>query len=548
MLKKLKIISKIVEWIIFIFLMCFLFILISPKLPIKNLPKSFVVVTGSMEPTIKTGSVAFVKEVDAKSVKVGDIIAFTSPNDPNNTILHRVNTISSTDPLLFKTKGDHNNDIDAWDVPGVGVKGVYITAIPYLGNIAAFIRTKVGFSLIIGIPALLFIIFQLFNIKKAITEEVELKVSQKLAESKKTNSTKTILKSIIFFVLFISGLFSLSSINLIKASFLDTVTISGISLSVKDFIPPPVPTLTSPKNGLITNTNSLIMQWSSVNDFKNMNNPVYYIYQSSFSSTFSTLAYESGHLSNSQIPAPGTPDGIYYWRVKACDAIDNCSDWSSIWHVTVDSTIPSSTITSPFNSDHDNSVNFPFIFYWNGKVGGTASDNLSEINRIEISIERQDVGLYWSGNTSQGINGWVTDPNVRVTAIGTTNWSYQIDPIYFPLGKFKIVSHAVDNAGNIENSATIEFENVAPTDSITPTPTPVETITPTPTDSVTPTPTDTVTPTPTPTDSPIPTPTDSVTPTPTETSTPAPTDTPVPTETPTSDEPVSIITIQIFNC
>ena len=98
-------------------------------------------------------------------------------------IIHRVNSISSANPLLFKTKGDNNNDIDAWDVQDVGVKGVYINAIPYLGSIAAFIKTPLGFVLVIGIPALLFIIFQLLNIKKAISEEVDRKVSQKLKES-----------------------------------------------------------------------------------------------------------------------------------------------------------------------------------------------------------------------------------------------------------------------------------------------------------------------------------------------------------------------------
>ena len=204
MLKKFRPIFKIIEWILFVFLLCLLFIVISPKLPIKNIPKSFVVVSGSMEPSIKTGSVAFTREVDSKTIKTGDIIAFTSPNNPNDTILHRVDSISSTDPLTFKTKGDHNNDIDAWDVTDVGIKGVYIAAIPYLGSIAAFIKKPLGFVLIIGIPALLFIIFQLLNIKKAITEEVDRKVSQKIAESKNSDPTKTILKSIIFFILFIS--------------------------------------------------------------------------------------------------------------------------------------------------------------------------------------------------------------------------------------------------------------------------------------------------------------------------------------------------------
>ena len=105
MIKKFKLIYKALEWVVFVLLLSLLGLVISPELPFKNIPKSFVVVSGSMEPTIKTGSVVFVKSVNPTLVKKGDIIAFTSPSNPKDTILHRVNSISSTTPLLFK-KGD----------------------------------------------------------------------------------------------------------------------------------------------------------------------------------------------------------------------------------------------------------------------------------------------------------------------------------------------------------------------------------------------------------------------------------------------------------
>ena len=460
MFKKFKTVFKVIEWITFIVLLCLLFVVISPKLPFKNLPKSFVVVSGSMEPTIKTGSVAFTKTVDPKNLKSGDIIAFTSPSDSKDTILHRVNSISSTDPLLFKTKGDNNNDIDAWDVQDVGVKGVYFFAIPYLGSLAALLRQPWGFAVVVGIPSFIFIISQILNIKKAIDDEVNRKVAQQLEATGTRIEIKpkspTNLKSLIFFFLFSAAILGINHISQAKALYSDSVVVSGITISTADFAKPSPPQLMNPENNSFVNTSGLIMKWYP-SDTHGSSQPVYYIYQSSLRPDFNPSAYTSGPLWSTQIPAPNTPNGVYYWHVKACFASDRCSGWSDTWKVTIDSTLPTSTITKPWNSDHDNDVNFPIIWFWDGKVEGTASDNF-EIDHVEISIYRQLADLYWNGSS------WIndgTETTTRVRATGTTNWYYQIDPMYIPLGKFKIIAHAVDKAGNIENSATIEFENSA---------------------------------------------------------------------------------------
>jgi hypothetical protein len=60
--------------------------------------------------------------------------------------------------------------------------------------------------------------------------------------------------------------------------------------------------------------------------------------------------------------------------------------------------------------------------------------------------------------------------DTRVLAIGNTNWSYQIPSP--PNGSYKIISHAVDKAGNIENSAVIffKYQSENTNSDITPTP------------------------------------------------------------------------------
>lgn len=71
---------------------------------------------------------------------------------------------------------------------------------------------------------------------------------------------------------------------------------------------------------------------------------IWYRYESSHTNTtnpdgsFTSPVYVSGLLTNSFIPAPGTPNGIYYWHVRAYDGT-NWSSWSETWTLTVDRTI-----------------------------------------------------------------------------------------------------------------------------------------------------------------------------------------------------------------
>jgi len=100
-----------------------------------------------------------------------------------------------------------------------------------------------------------------------------------------------------------------------------------------------------------------------------------------------------------------------------------------------------------------------YTYIWNGKVEGTALDDMSGIDHVELSINRTLLGKFWNGST------WVygSETTTRVQAIPTSadwsTWSYEFhnQP---PLGRFRIIAHAVDKVGNIENSSTIEFENI----------------------------------------------------------------------------------------
>lgn len=217
--------KKIIENTIFVTLLIILGISVSPALPFKNIPRTYVVVSGSMEPVIKTGSIVLTTPVDPKTLKTGDIVAFTSPTNSKDVILHRISGIKSQSPLRFQTKGDNNNSPDAWDLMDVSILGQQVFAIPYIGHIAAYVRTPIGFSLIVVFPVFLFIISQILNIKKYIKDEIDKQVKSKT------------LPMLFFFLSFfsVSSLFFTSS-ALAKLS--STTTISGATFSTKDFVPP----------------------------------------------------------------------------------------------------------------------------------------------------------------------------------------------------------------------------------------------------------------------------------------------------------------------
>lgn len=128
-----------------------------------------VVLGGSMEPTYHLGSVLFVKETDPRAAGVGDVITFKSPvvrpgSKPTLTT-HRITAIEDrADGRLFRTKGDANEDVDAWLVPERDVIGQGTISVPYVGYVSSFARSKAGFVSLVIVPGLLVIALELLSL------------------------------------------------------------------------------------------------------------------------------------------------------------------------------------------------------------------------------------------------------------------------------------------------------------------------------------------------------------------------------------------------
>jgi signal peptidase len=128
-----------------------LFLSVGPML----LPfQTFSVLSGSMQPTIPTGSVVVVTRVAAGDVKVGDVITFQPPGR-TNFVTHRVQTLDDSSGLpVVTTKGDANAAADPWKLTLRGSGWRYWFTIPFAGYVLAAAQSSLGRLALILLPGL----------------------------------------------------------------------------------------------------------------------------------------------------------------------------------------------------------------------------------------------------------------------------------------------------------------------------------------------------------------------------------------------------------
>ena len=115
-----------------------------------------VVISGSMEPAIQTGSIVIVRPIVPDTIRKGDIIMYSSL-DMKSLTTHRVVTVEYEPTLKFITRGDANNNSDIIPIAPGQIVGIVAFTIPYLGLLTQFIKTPLGFTLFFLIPAVILI-------------------------------------------------------------------------------------------------------------------------------------------------------------------------------------------------------------------------------------------------------------------------------------------------------------------------------------------------------------------------------------------------------
>jgi len=116
--------------------------------------KICIVMSGSMEPAVKVGSVAVVKHLAAEEVRPGDIITFRGEYGGGLTT-HRVDYVETENGLLFYTKGDANEALDPLPVKAQQLVGRVAFTVPGLGYLFAYTRTREGLIILFGLAVLI---------------------------------------------------------------------------------------------------------------------------------------------------------------------------------------------------------------------------------------------------------------------------------------------------------------------------------------------------------------------------------------------------------
>jgi signal peptidase I len=163
---KTNLVVRIASWILVAIAAVVAVALLAVTVGPKFLPyQALVVRSGSMSPTIPTGSIVFYHKENAAKVKVGDIIVFQKPGDTNEKVTHRVVKITKgANGPYYTTKGDANGTPDDWQVPAVGTGWVSSFHVPTIGYILAGLESTLGRLLLLAVPAALLGLITLYEI------------------------------------------------------------------------------------------------------------------------------------------------------------------------------------------------------------------------------------------------------------------------------------------------------------------------------------------------------------------------------------------------
>lgn len=142
--------------------------------------KTYVIISGSMEPNYNIGDIVVVQETNPKTLKVGDVISF---REGENVVTHRISQDLKEDgKRVFKTKGDNNNTEDNWSVSMNSIEGKVVTAIPAVGKITLMLQDKV---------AILFVILVFYAY---IVRSHKIKIRNEIRKEKRLKYEKSVMK------------------------------------------------------------------------------------------------------------------------------------------------------------------------------------------------------------------------------------------------------------------------------------------------------------------------------------------------------------------
>lgn len=192
-IKPLRFITSVISYAIFIWLLLVGLMLLAYVADIKiraakgdtspPVYNAYVVLTGSMVPEIMPKDVVVTKKREAKDLEVGDIITFLSsdPRLSNIIVTHRIKAKyydATTNKYTFQTKGDANNTADFTLAEDTNIIGEVIFKIPKIGYIQSILTTKGGLIIVVLIPCLAILSYDIVKLGKNVKNKVVKKKSE----------------------------------------------------------------------------------------------------------------------------------------------------------------------------------------------------------------------------------------------------------------------------------------------------------------------------------------------------------------------------------
>jgi signal peptidase I len=178
--KIIQIIFNFVKIIFTILLVVMVVTFTMTTFPLSKKIKIQRVMSGSMEPALRVGSVVLSQKIDTTTLKPGDIITFNSVKEQGGTITHRILRINQAQGVtVFTVKGDANKTADIDPVKAADIQGKVLFSIPLLGYVSVWMKTPIGFIVLVILPAAIIIISEIWNIKNALEESIKKKYEKK---------------------------------------------------------------------------------------------------------------------------------------------------------------------------------------------------------------------------------------------------------------------------------------------------------------------------------------------------------------------------------
>jgi signal peptidase len=114
-----------------------------------------IVMSGSMEPKIRTGDLVLVRSIPPLEGRVGDVVTFRNPSHPSRLLTHRVRHIAPAgNAVRFTTKGDRNGTVEHWTVSRNRLISRVAVRLPAMGYVMFWLNTPLSRIGLIVVPAL----------------------------------------------------------------------------------------------------------------------------------------------------------------------------------------------------------------------------------------------------------------------------------------------------------------------------------------------------------------------------------------------------------